>query len=158
MVKSTPDQIERSLIIPAPRERVWEALTDPKQFGEWFHVDLNGDTFEPGVTVRGKVKEKDHENLPIEMTIGQIEENKIFTWRWHPAAIDPQADYSRESTTHVEFMLEEAPGGTRLSLVESGFDQLPSERRDAAYRMNYDGWGIQLSRIDDYVTRKARTG
>jgi uncharacterized protein YndB with AHSA1/START domain len=150
MAKTTPDHIERSVIIPAPRERVWNALTDAAQFGEWFRVKLNG-SFEPGETIRGSVNERDFKGLPVEMEIGQMDSGKRFSWRWHPAAINPKIDYSREPTTLVEFRLEDAPAGTHLTVIESGFSEIPPERRDAAYRMNYEGWGIQMSRIEQYV-------
>ena len=149
MAKTTPDHIERSVIIPAPRERVWNALTDANQFGEWFHVKLNG-PFEPGETIRGSVEEKDFKG-PVEMEIGRMESGKRFSWRWHPAAINPKVDYSREPKTLVEFRLEDAPAGTHLTVIESGFSEIPPERRDAAYRMNYEGWGIQMNRIEQYV-------
>jgi len=152
MAKTTPDHIEHSLIIGAPREQVWDALTDARKFGEWFGVKLNG-KFVPGEAIRGSVKEKDLHGLPIEMMIGQMDHAKRFSWRWHPAAINPQVDYSREPTTLVELTLADAPGGTHLAVVESGFHEIPPERRDAAYRMNYEGWGIQLTRIEAYVTR-----
>lgn len=152
MAKTTPDHIERSVLIPAPRQKVWKALTDAKQFGDWFGVKLRGN-FEPGETVAGSVTEKEHKDLPIEMRIGMMDREKLFSWRWHPAAVNPQVDYSREPTTEVQFKLEDAPGGTHLTVVEKGFDELPAERRDAAYRMNYEGWGIQMSRIEDYVQK-----
>jgi uncharacterized protein YndB with AHSA1/START domain len=153
VAKTTPDHIERSIVIPAPRSQVWAALTDARQFGEWFRVNLRG-AFEPGARVTGRVTEKDYEHIPVEMTIGKMEREKLFSWRWHPAAINPSIDYSREPTTLVEFKLEDAPGGTRLSLMESGFGDLPGERRDAAYRMNYEGWGIQMNRIEEYVNTR----
>jgi uncharacterized protein YndB with AHSA1/START domain len=150
MAKTTPDRIERSLIIAAPRERVWNALTDSHKFSEWFNVKLDG-MFEPGETIQGSVLEKDFEGLRFQMEIGQMDTERLFSWRWHPAPVNPKVDYSREPTTLVEFKLDDAPAGTRLSLVESGFTGLPAERRDAAYRMNYEGWGIQMNRIDEYV-------
>jgi len=151
MAKTTPDHIERSVTIAAPRERVWDALTDAKQFGEWFHIKLRGD-FEPGETITGTVEEAGFHG-PVEMEIGQMDRKELFSWRWHPAAINPSVDYSREPKTQVELKLKDAPGGTHLTVVERGFSELPPQRRDAAYRMNYDGWGVQLSRIDDYVSR-----
>jgi len=153
MAKTTPNQIQRSILIQAPREVVWDALTDAKKFGEWFHVHLRGD-FEPGETVMGSVTEKDLHGLPVTMQIGLMDRQKLFSWRWHPAAINPNVDYSREPTTLVEFKLEDAPGGTHLTVVESGFREIPPARRDAAYRLNYEGWGIQMSRIEDYLSSR----
>ena len=152
MAKTTPNHIERSILIPAPRERVWGAITNAKEFGEWFHVQLRGN-FEPGETIIGSVTEKDFHGLPVRMEIGQMDHEKLFSWRWHPAAINPSVDYSREPTTLVEFKLEDAPGGTHVTVVESGFKEIPPERRDAAFRMNYEGWGIQVSRLEDYITK-----
>ena len=124
-----------------------------KKFGEWFHVHLRGD-FEPGETVMGSVTEKDLHGLPVTMEIGRMDRQKLFQWRWHPAAINPNVDYSREPTTLVELKLEDAPGGTHLTVVESGFREIPPARRDAAYRLNYEGWGIQMSRIEDYLSSR----
>jgi uncharacterized protein YndB with AHSA1/START domain len=156
MAKTTPDRIEHSVIIPAPRDVVWEALTDAKKFGEWFHVRLRG-RFVPGETIMGNVEEKDYSG-PVTMDIGEMDTERRFSWRWHPAAINPRIDYSREPMTRVEFRLEDAPAGTHLFVTESGFTELPPERRDAAYRMNYEGWGIQISRIDDYIRTKQIDG
>jgi uncharacterized protein YndB with AHSA1/START domain len=151
MAKTTPNHIERSILIHAPRERVWDALTDAKKFGEWFHVHLRGN-FEPGETIIGSVTEETVHGLPVKMEIGLMDHEKLFSWRWHPAAVNPSVDYSREPMTNVEFRLADAPrGNTHLTVVESGFDEIPPERRDAAYRMNYEGWGIQMGRIEDYI-------
>lgn len=154
MAKTTPNHIERSVLIRAPRDQVWDALTDARKFGEWFHVHLRGD-FEPGETITGSVTEKDLHGLQVKMDIGLMDRQRLFSWRWHPGAINPNIDYSREPTTLVEFKLEDGPkGATHLTVVESGFREIPPERRDAAYRLNYEGWGIQMSRIEDYVTSK----
>src|SRR5262245_45531408 len=125
MAKTTPNHIERSILIEAPRDRVWDALTDAKKFGEWFHVNLRGN-FTPGETIKGSVTESSLHGLPIAMDIGLMDGQKLFSWRWHPAAVNPNVDYSREPTTLVEFKLEDAPrGATHLTVVESGFREIP---------------------------------
>jgi uncharacterized protein YndB with AHSA1/START domain len=83
--------------------------------------------------------------------IERVEAPRTLSWRWHPHAIDAQADYSREATTLVEFELESVEGGTQLRITESGFDRLPPARRDVAYRGNADGWTAQLQTIQAYV-------
>ena len=73
--------------------------------------------------------------------------------QWHPYAIDPKVDYSSEPTTLVELLLEEADGGSALTIIESGFDRVPLARRAEAFRMNEHGWGGQAKNIANYVTQ-----
>src|SRR5687768_13411968 len=109
------DRIEKTVIINAPRSRVWGAISDAKKFGEWFQVKLDGQ-FKAGVTITGTITYPGYENLKMEMAIERIEPERLFSYRWHPG--DPKADYSAEPTTLVEFTLEDAAGGTRLTIVE----------------------------------------
>ena len=146
------DRIEKEILLRAPRARVWQALTDAKQFGEWFGVDLRA-PFLPGARVTGKLTIKGYDHLSIDFDIDRIDPESYFSYRWHPYAIDPKVDYSTEPMTLVEFRLEEVEGGTRLTTVESGFDRIPAARRDEAFRMNDGGWTGQLKNIEKYVTR-----
>ena len=146
------DRIEKKVILKAPRSRVWRALVDAEQFGEWFGVKLEG-PFEAGARVRGRITSAGYENLPLEVTVERIEPERLFSYRWHPYAIDPKVDYSSEPTTLVEFRLEEVPGGTELTVTESGFDQIPAARRAEAFRMNDQGWASQVRRIERYVSQ-----
>jgi len=146
------DKIEKKVQLAAPRSRVWRALTDSTQFGEWFRVKIE-DKFAEGKTVRGPILHKGYEHVTIEMKIERIEPERYFSYRWHPYAIDPKADYSNEPTTLVEFLLEEADGGTALTIIESGFDRIPLARRAEAFRMNDNGWTGQAKAIAAYVTR-----
>src|SRR5437868_42438 len=125
------DRIEKEILLRAPRARVWKALTDAKQFGEWFQIDLRGG-FAPGARVTGKLLIKGYDHLTIDFDIERIDPETYFSYRWHPYAIDPKVDYSTEPMTLVEFRLEEVDGGTRLRTVESGFDRIPAARRDEA--------------------------
>ena len=146
------DRIEKSIVLRAPRARVWRALTDAAEFGTWFGVALDGRVaFAPGVRVRGQVASPGYEHLTWDVTIERMEPERLFAWRWHPHAIEPDRDYADEPTTLVVFELEEVAEGTRLSVVESGFERIPLARRAAAYRGNEAGWEAQLEAIARHV-------
>src|SRR5688572_16483938 len=132
------DRIEKEIVLRAPRSKVWRAITDHKQFGTWFRVDLEGE-FRPGHTTRGRITHPGYEHVTMEVQVEAIEPERYFSYRWHPYAVDPKIDYSAEPTTLVEFTLEEVAQGTRLRVVESGFDQVPAARRAEAFRMNEGG-------------------
>lgn len=151
---ATTDRIERSVVIRAPRSRVWRALTDAAEFGSWFGVRVEG-AFAPGRRMTGKILHKGYEHLEWKITIEKMEPEAVFSWRWHPYAIEPSANYSGEEPTLVEFTLEDVPEGTRLSVVESGFDKVPLARRALAYKMNSGGWDYQVGSIERYVMAHA---
>jgi uncharacterized protein YndB with AHSA1/START domain len=147
---SSSDRIEKQIRLRAPRKRVWRALTDAREFGQWFGVNLAG-TFAPGQSLRGKITHKDYSHVTMEITVERVEPERLVSWRWHPYAVDPAVDYSSEPTTLVEFHLEEVADGTQLTVVESGFDRIPLARRAEAYRMNDGGWTSQVKNIERYV-------
>ncbi|HVR95788.1 MAG TPA: SRPBCC family protein [Thermoanaerobaculia bacterium] len=151
---TSTDRIEKQVLLRAPRSRVWQALTDSQAFGEWFGVKLT-DTFTQGGRVRGAITHPGYEHLPFEITIEQMEPERLFSWRWHPHAIDLGIDYSAEPTTLVVFELAEVAEGTLLTVVESGFDGIPLTRRLEAYRGNEGGWEWQMRSIESYVSRTA---
>src|SRR5262245_15913624 len=151
MPKTSSDRIEKKTLIQAPKSRVWRALTDAKEFGTWFRVDLDG-PFVVGKRLTGKVTYPGYEHITFEVTVEKMETERYFSFRWHPAAVDPKVDYAKEPTTLVEFRLREEKGATELSVVESGFDRIPIGRRDEAFRMNTEGWGIQMENITRHVT------
>lgn len=144
------DRLEKRILLRAPRARVWRALADAAAFGEWFGVKLEG-SFAPGVRLQGQVLHPGFEHVPFEITIERMEPERLFSWRWHPHAIDPQIDYSIEPTTLVVFELEATAEGTVLTVVESGFDGIPLARRLEAYRGNDQGWAAQMEAIERYV-------
>jgi uncharacterized protein YndB with AHSA1/START domain len=150
MPHPSTDRIEQSIVIQAPRGRVWRALTDASQFGAWFGVEVD-DAFAPGAQVRGRVINKGYEGVLLAFTVERMEPETLFSWRWHPYAVEPGIDYSAEPTTLVEFTLEDAPGGTRLTVVESGFERIPLARQAKAYAMNDEGWAIQVRAIHGYL-------
>jgi uncharacterized protein YndB with AHSA1/START domain len=149
---TTLDRIERQVFLKAPRSRVWRALTDATQFGEWFGIRASG-PFAPGARVRAEVTHPEYKGLLFDMVIEDMVPEQRFSWRWHPNAIDRTHDYSAEPTTLIVFQLEEATGGTLLTVVESGFEAVPLERRAEAYRGNEQGWDHQMKAIDRYVTQ-----
>ncbi len=150
-MNSSTDRIERSIVLKAPRFRVWRALTNAEEFGEWFGVSLKGKTFEAGQRVQGQSTYPGYEHIVWDVLIERIEPERLFSFRWHPAAIKPDVDYSQEPTTLVEFELKDVEGGTLLSVVESGFDNVPAARRLEAFRMNSGGWDQQILNIEKHV-------
>lgn len=147
------DRIEEQVLLPSPRARVWRALTSPEELGAWFGVNLAGVTIAPGAHVTGHFTIPGYEHVVFDVIIEEMVAERRFTWRWHPHAIDPAVDYSAEPRTLVAFTLEDAPdGGTRLRVVESGFDAIPAARRQTAFLGNSSGWSGQLrKRLPAYL-------
>jgi len=144
------DRIEKTIELRAPVSRIWRVLTDHQEFGKWFRVRLEG-PFVPGQVSHGQVTYPGYEHMRWEATIQKMEPERLFSFTWHPYAVDAKEDYSGEQPTLVEFTLEQTAKGTLLRVVESGFDKLPSRRREEAFRMNERGWGIQLENIAQHV-------
>ena len=151
-MSTNTDRIEKEMVIKAPVKRVWRAITDSTEFGEWFRVKLAG-PFAAGKRIKGPVLHPGYEHIIWDVTVDRIVPEKLFSWRWHPHAIDPNKDYSHEPTTLVVFELSEVPGGTLLKVTESGFDGIPMERRQTAYRGNSEGWAIQVGNVERYVSQ-----
>jgi uncharacterized protein YndB with AHSA1/START domain len=150
MTTTVTDRIEKEILLQAPSSRVWRALTDSKEFGAWFQVVFNG-PFRPGQRISGRITYPGKEHLKFELEVEAMEPERRFSFRWHPHAIDPNRDYSKEPMTLVEFTLEEVEGGTMLRLVESGFDQIPIDRRATALKSNDGGWTAQMKAIEKYL-------
>ena len=150
MTPSETDRIEKQIVLRAPVARVWKALTDAGEFGAWFRVRLGG-PFAPGRRVTGPITHPGYEHVTLDVTVEKLEPERLFSFRWHPAAVDPKKSYDHEPATLVEFRLEKVEGGTRLTVVESGFDALPANRRDEAFRMNSGGWAVQVESLRRHV-------
>lgn len=150
---SSTDRIEQQIQLDFPRARVWRALTDAQEFGRWFGAVFQG-AFTPGQPIRGTITMKGVEH-PIEMVVDKIEPERLFSFRWHPFAIDLEADYSKEPMTLVTLTLEPVDGGTLLTVVETGFDAIPASRRAKAFEMNSKGWAAQLGNVRRYLTSGA---
>jgi uncharacterized protein YndB with AHSA1/START domain len=146
------DRIEKKILLRAPRARVWRAISDAREFGEWFRVKLEGD-FRPGEPIFGQIVYPGYEHLKIEMRVEKIEPERYFSYRWRPNAVDPKHDYSKEPLTLVEFELSDAEGGVLLTITESGFDGIPESRRAAAFRGNDQGWAEQTKNIAQHVEK-----
>ncbi len=159
------DRIEKHVLLRAPRARVWRALTDAQEFGTWFGVKCDG-SFAIGALVRGIIvrtavdvdvakAQRPYEGMPFEITVDRIEPQRVFAFRWHPFAVEPGIDYSREPTTLVVFTLEDAPAGIMLTVTESGFDQVPLARRAKAFTANEGGWTMVMTLIEKYLAQTA---
>jgi uncharacterized protein YndB with AHSA1/START domain len=147
---SRSDQIRKHKHIEAPPSRVWRAVTDATEFGTWFRVRLES-PFVVGRESAGHITYPGWEHVRFTLCTEAIEPETRFAFRWHPYAIDMAKDYSSEPMTLVEFLLQPHEGGTLLTVVESGFDRLPCERREEAFRMNERGWAEQLDNIAAHV-------
>jgi uncharacterized protein YndB with AHSA1/START domain len=162
-MSTTPDGIEKKIMLRAPRQRVWEAISDARKFGSWFGVEFDG-PFVPDRHMTGKIvpttvdeevarSQKPYEGKSFNITVDRIVPMKLFSFRWHPYAVDADADYSKEPTTVVVFELEEVAGGSMLTITESGFSQIPLERRAKAFAGNEEGWTWQTKLIEKYLAR-----
>ena len=151
------DRIEKRIEIKAPVSRVWRALADYREFGEWFRVKLDG-PFVPGQVSRGHITYPGYEHVKWEAVVQKMEPERLFSFTWpHPKSLekaDLPPDYSKEPATLVEFKLEESAGGTLLTITESGFDKLPDDRRMEVFRRNEGGWTEQIKNVSNYVAQK----
>ena len=148
------DRIEKRIELKAPVDRVWRALTDYRESGEWFGVKLDG-PFVVGEISIGHMTVPGYEHLKWEAVIKAMEPKRLFSYTWHPYAVEPDVDYTQEPSTLVEFRLEETASGTLLTITESGFDQIPAHRRAEAFRMNDRGWTIQCQDIEEHIMQNA---
>jgi uncharacterized protein YndB with AHSA1/START domain len=157
------DRIEKRILLRAPRKRVWRALSDSTEFGTWFGVKFNG-PFTPGASMRGVIvtttvnaevakAQKEYEGMPFEITVEQIEPERLFSFRWHPFAVERGVDYSAEPTTLIVFTLEEVADGVMLTVTESGFDRIPLARRAKAFTANEGGWSMMVKVIEEYLAQ-----
>jgi uncharacterized protein YndB with AHSA1/START domain len=146
------NRIERHIALKAPVSRVWRALTDFEEFGQWFNVKLDG-PFKVGRISRGMLTYPGLEHVKWEALVETIEPERYFAYGWHPFALDPKADYSKEPRTLVEFTLKGTKDGTLLTVTESGFDKIPAGRRAEAFRKHSGGWADQMKNIKRHVAK-----
>ena len=155
------DRIEKRILLHAPLQRVWRALSDSAEFGSWFGVRFT-EPFAPGAHIRGVIApttvnaqvaeaQKPYEGMPFDITIEDMEPERRFSFRWVPYAVEPGVDYSVEPTTLVVFTFAETPEGVLFTVTESGFDRIPLERRAKAFSANEGGWGMAVQLIDQYL-------
>jgi uncharacterized protein YndB with AHSA1/START domain len=157
----TTDRIEKKILLRASRQRVWRAVADSTEFGRWFGMRFDG-PFTPGAAMRGVIvpttvdaavaeAQRPHEGKSFEITIEKMEPERLFSFRWHPFAVESSVDYSVEPTTLVVFTLEEAADGILLTVEESGFDRIPLARRAMAFKANDGGWSLQMTLIEKHL-------
>ena len=147
------DRIERKILLKAPRSQVWRALANAEAFGQWFGVALEGKRFVAGERTQGQITYPGYEHLIWDVAVERVEPERVFSFRWHPYAVEPQVDYSQESETRVQFELEDMDGGTLLKVVESGFNNIPEARRLKAFRMDSRGWDEQMANIETFLNK-----
>ena len=147
---TTTDRIEKRFQVSANRSRVWRAISDAEEFGSWFGMKLDR-PFAPGATTIGRITIPKYDHVTVEIVVEKVEPEGYLSYRWHPYAVDPAVDYTPEPMTLVEFRLEETPGGTAVTITESGFDRLPASRRAEAFRMNESGWAGQSKNLARHV-------
>ncbi len=162
---SSTDRIEKKVVLRAPLARVWRAVGNAEEFGDWFGMKLEGD-FVPGTRLLGRIVptkadpevakgQEPYTNMKLEIFVERVEPEQLLSFRWHPFAIEPGVDDSGEPTTLVVLRLESVPEGTQLTITESGFDQLPLERRAKAFEMNDGGWAAQTRLIEKHLAHAA---
>jgi uncharacterized protein YndB with AHSA1/START domain len=144
--------LKKRIELKAPVSRVWRAITDYREFGEWFRVKIEA-PFVPGQTAHGQILHPGYEHLTWQAVIQKMEPERLFSFTWHPYAVDPGVDYSSETPTLVEFRLEETATGALLLLTESGFDKIPATRRVEAFTRNEGGWTQQMKNVEAYVAK-----
>jgi uncharacterized protein YndB with AHSA1/START domain len=155
------DRIEKKILLRAPRQRIWRALTDSKEFGSWFGLKFDG-PFTAGATMQGTIvpttvdaevakMQKEFEGISFEIIVERLEPERLFSFRWHPNAVERGVDYANEPTTLVEFELQEVPKGVLLTVTETGFDRIPLARRAKAFTANEQGWGKQVKLFENYL-------
>lgn len=160
-MKSTTDRIEKQVLLHAPRERVWQAISQAERFGYWFGVEFDG-PFVAGARLTGRSvptqvdaevakMQEPYRGVLFEVRVERIEPMTLFSFRWHPYPVEPGSNYAQEPMTLVEFVLRDAPGGTQLTITESGFDQVPPARRAEAFNANDEGWTHQSRLIEKYL-------
>jgi uncharacterized protein YndB with AHSA1/START domain len=137
-----PDRIERTVEIAHPPTAVWAALTTAEGLSSWFGHKATID-LRPG----GSAQMAWDDGNKAEMRVERVEEPSVFGYTWHIYGL-PDDDPRR---TYVEFTLESAGAGTRLTVVESGFAQLPADAHRTAYEGNTGGWASELGELVEYL-------
>ncbi|CAI8766830.1 SRPBCC family protein [Pseudomonas sp. IT-P294] len=151
------DRIERKILLKVPRSKVWRVVANAEAFGQWFGVSLEGKRFVAGEWTQGQITYPGYEHLLWNVLVERVEPERVFSFRWHPYAVEPEVDYSQEPTTLVKFELEDMDDGTLLKVTESGFDHIPQSRRLKAFRMDSRGWDEQMNNIEEFLKTSTKT-
>ena len=137
-----PDRIERTAELAHPPGKVWAALTTAEGLGAWFGNEATID-LRPG----GAARMRWAGGHAVDLRVERVEEPRVFGFTWHISGL-PDDDPRR---TYVEFTLEPADGGTRLTVVESGFAQLSDQAFHDAFDGNTKGWASELAELATYL-------
>jgi uncharacterized protein YndB with AHSA1/START domain len=151
------DRIERKILLKVPRSKVWRVVANAEAFGQWFGVSLEGKRFVAGEWTQGQITYPGYEHLLWNVLVERVEPERVFSFRWHPYAVEPEVDYSQEPTTLVKFELTDMDDGTLLTVTESGFDHIPQSRRLKAFRMDSRGWDEQMNNIEEFLKTSTKT-
>jgi uncharacterized protein YndB with AHSA1/START domain len=146
------NRIEKRIELKTPLARVWRAISDYREFGAWFKVNIEA-PFAEGQPARGRITHPGYEHVVWNVVVQKIQPERLFSFTWHPYGIDTKVDYSKEAPTLVEFHLSAIPGGTLLIVTETGFERVPATRQAEAFRMNESGWAQQMKNIENHVAR-----
>lgn len=155
------DQIQKTILLKATRERVWEAISDSSKFGAWFGAQIEG-PFVAGTRLQCRIAptqvdpevakhQEPYAGKSFEIVVETVDPMNRLAFRWHPYEVDPKCDPTKEPMTLVAFDLSDAEGGTLLTITESGFDQIPIDRRAQAFHANEGGWTHQSKLIEKYL-------
>lgn len=161
------DAIVKTAVVRAPLARVWAAVSDARQFGQWFGVEFDG-PFVAGASLTGRIRpttvdpevaalQAPHAGTAFAVEVATVDPPRRFAFRWHPFAVGG-VDVSAEPMTLVTFDLEATGDDTRVTITESGFDGIPLARRAAAFSANDSGWTHQLRLVGLFVERLAAGG
>ncbi len=148
------DRIVKTVELKASVSRVWQALVDHHEFGQWFRVRLDG-PFKTGAVSTGKMTFPGYEHYPWRAVVERLEHERLLSFRWHDFDEKSGLDVADQPTTLVEFHLEALTGGTRLTIIESGFEAISDPRRLEVLRGNTEGWNIQANHIAAHVEASA---
>ena len=155
------DRIAKEVLLKAPLDRVWRAISDADEFGRWFGVRFDG-PFVAGTSVIGTITptivdedvakaQQRQAGKADSWQIVAVEPQRRLAFRWHPFGVEEDSDHSDEPTTLVEFTLEDTSDGVLLRIVESGFDAIPAKRRQSAFESNSEGWSAQTELVRKYL-------
>jgi uncharacterized protein YndB with AHSA1/START domain len=146
----TLEPITRQIDIQASPERVWSALTDSQQFGQWFGARISG-RFSPGETVQAEMTMEGVEGLAFGMRIAALDAPQRFVFFWPAYDFAEKRDRSDLPWTQVEFQLKPSPTGTLVTVTESGFAALGGAFGARVRAENEDGWAMQCQRLADFI-------
>jgi uncharacterized protein YndB with AHSA1/START domain len=160
------DRIEKQILLHAPLERVWSAISDSAQFGTWFGVAFDG-PFVAGARLTAKIVpttvdpevaklQTPHAGKTFDFWVERIEPLRHISFRWHPGAVEPGVEYAKEPTTLIVFELQPLADSVQLRITESGFDDIPLARRAKAFAANDGGWAHQMILVKKYLEMHAR--